>query len=85
MTFEMAGRGRWLMAPAALVVVAWLPAHRRASGAAVPAPVPAGAYVLARAASARPPIPFQFQMAGGVVAGTVDSARRICRLPVLSS
>jgi len=37
--------------------------------------LPTGAYVLAHAASARPPIPFQFQLAGSVVAGTVDSAR----------
>ncbi len=37
--------------------------------------LPTGAYVLSRAASARPPIPFQFQLAGSVVAGVVDSAR----------
>ncbi|MGH7647874.1 MAG: hypothetical protein ACREND_07130 [Gemmatimonadaceae bacterium] len=43
--------------------------------AAHDAPLPTGAYVLARAASARPPIPFQFQLAGSVVAGVVDSAR----------
>lgn len=37
--------------------------------------LPAGSYVLARAAAARPPIPFKFQLAGSEVAGTVDSAR----------
>ncbi|HEY7895876.1 MAG TPA: hypothetical protein VIC24_13335 [Gemmatimonadaceae bacterium] len=50
-----------------------------AAGTVRPAPrtdaLPTGAYVLSRAASARPPIPFQFQLAGSVVAGVVDSAR----------
>lgn len=41
------------------------------------AALPTGAYVLSRAASARPPIPFQFQLAGSVVAGVVDSARLV--------
>lgn len=43
--------------------------------AARDAALPTGAYVLTRAASARPPIPFQFQLAGSMVAGVVDSAR----------
>ena len=40
-----------------------------------PSALPTGAYILARAASARPPIPFKFLLAGSEVAGTVDSAR----------
>lgn len=63
---------QWLVAPTALLVAAWAPApasHIRTSA------LPVGSYVLAQAARARPPIPFQFQMAGGTVAGTVDSAR----------
>lgn len=39
------------------------------------AALPTGAYILSSAAKARPPIPFQFQLAGSVVAGVVDSAR----------
>lgn len=65
---------RWLAAPAALLVAAGrapAPAAARADAGTAPN----GSYVLARAASARPPIPFQFQVAGGTVAGTVDSAR----------
>ncbi|HEY7877610.1 MAG TPA: hypothetical protein VIC55_05275 [Gemmatimonadaceae bacterium] len=67
------GRARWMAAPAALLAVAWLPSVRAPRAGATVAP--AGSYVLASAASARPPIPFQFQMGGATVAGTVDSAR----------
>jgi hypothetical protein len=35
----------------------------------------AGVYVLQRASGARPPIPFEMNMAGGALAGTVDGAR----------
>jgi hypothetical protein len=63
----------WLIGAAVLVAGAWAP--RAAAPRATAAPAPAGVYVLARAGAARPPIPFAFQMAGGVVSGTVDSAR----------
>jgi len=59
--------------PAALVAAAWGPAPARRSPPTVTAP--AGVYVLSRAAAARPPIPFAFQVAGGTVSGTVNGAR----------
>jgi len=65
-------RLRFAIAPVALCLAATAATAR---WAVRPAALPTGAYVLSRAASARPPIPFQFLLAGSVVAGSVDSAR----------
>lgn len=54
---------------------AWAPRAAEPRVGAERAPAPTGVYVLARSGAQRPPIPFAFQMAGAVVAGTVDSAR----------
>jgi hypothetical protein len=64
-------RLRFAIAPALCLVAA-----TAATGASTHrSAIPAGAYILSRAAAARPPIPFKFLLAGSEVAGTVDSAR----------
>lgn len=60
----------WAPAPARST-----PANRAAAEHGVAAI--AGVYVLQRASGARPPIPFEMNVAGGTVAGTVDGARVI--------
>lgn len=64
---------RFVIAP--LLCLGALTAAATVRPTAHAAALPTGAYVLSRAAAARPPIPFQFQLAGSVVAGAVDSAR----------
>lgn len=62
-----------LMGAAVVAAGAWTP--RAAPPPARALPAPTGVYVLARAGALRPPIPFAFQMPGGMVEGVVDSAR----------
>jgi hypothetical protein len=64
-------RLRFTIGPALCVLAATAAARASTHRSALPT----GAYVLSRAASARPPIPFKFLLAGSEVAGTVDSAR----------
>lgn len=64
-------RRRFAITPALCLVAATAAARATVHRS----PVPTGAYILSRAAAARPPIPFKFLLAGSEVAGTVDSAR----------